>query len=153
MKKPTRLFFGLASAVLAGLVIAALALGLPANSHHPMVAARDHPVHGGTGSAPSNSPKSTESRTMFDTEMAQVNARMHEAMQVAPTGDPDRDFIRMMIPHHQGAIDMALVVLKYGHDKRLKRLAQSIIVEQAQEITYMRTLLDAPPAEQVPSHQ
>jgi uncharacterized protein (DUF305 family) len=51
----------------------------------------------------------------------------------------------MMIPHHQGAIDMALLQLKYGHDEKLKRLAQSIIVEQGQEITYMRTLLDAPP--------
>jgi len=53
--------------------------------------------------------------------------------------------MRMMIPHHQGAIDMALLQLKYGHDEKLKRLAQSIIVEQGQEITYMRTLLDAPP--------
>jgi len=50
----------------------------------------------------------------------------------------------MMIPHHQGAIDMARVLLKYGQHERLKRLAQSIIVEQGQEITYMRTLLDAP---------
>ncbi len=56
-----------------------------------------------------------------------------------PSDDIDRDFMRMMIPHHQGAIDMALLQLKYGHDERLKRLAQSIIVEQGQEITYMRT--------------
>ena len=54
----------------------------------------------------------------------------------------ERDFLRMMIPHHQGAIDMALVVLKYGRDERVKRLAQSIVVEQREEITYMRTLLD-----------
>jgi uncharacterized protein (DUF305 family) len=65
-------------------------------------------------------------------------------MQVAPTGDVDRDFIRMMIPHHQGAIDMARLLLKYGHDEKLKRLAQSLIVEQGQEIAYMRTLLDSP---------
>jgi len=50
----------------------------------------------------------------------------------------------MMIPHHQGAIDMALLQLKYGSDKRLRRLAQSIIIEQTQEIDYMRSLLDAP---------
>jgi CheY-specific phosphatase CheX len=49
-----------------------------------------------------------------------------------------------------GAIDMARVLLKYGQDERLKRLAQSIIVEQGQEITYMRTLLDAPPNESTP---
>ena len=55
---------------------------------------------------------------------------MHTAMDIAPSGEVDRDFMRMMIPHHQGAIDMALVLLKYGRDKRLKRLAQSIVVEQ-----------------------
>jgi uncharacterized protein (DUF305 family) len=65
-------------------------------------------------------------------------------MEVAPSGDVDRDFMRMMIPHHQGAIEMALLQLKYGHDEKLKRLAQSIIVEQGQEIAYMRVLLDPP---------
>jgi uncharacterized protein (DUF305 family) len=72
--------------------------------------------------------------------MVKVNARMHQDMAVVPTGDIDRDFMRMMIPHHQGAIDMALVLLKYGHDEKLKRLAQSIIIEQGQEIAYMRLL-------------
>jgi uncharacterized protein (DUF305 family) len=76
---------------------------------------------------------------------------MHEGMEVTPTGDVDRDFMRMMIPHHQGAIDMAVVLLKYGHDEKVRRLAQSIIVEQGQEIAYMRTLLDAPPDETSPS--
>jgi uncharacterized protein (DUF305 family) len=76
--------------------------------------------------------------------MTKVNARMHAGMEVAPSGDVDRDFMRMMIPHHQGAIDMALLQLKYGHDEKLKRLAQSIIVEQGQEIAYMRVLLDPP---------
>jgi uncharacterized protein (DUF305 family) len=57
-----------------------------------------------------------------------------------------------MIPHHQGAIDMALLQLKYGHDERLKRLAQSIIVEQKQEIDYMHALLDRPPGAASPNH-
>jgi uncharacterized protein (DUF305 family) len=65
-------------------------------------------------------------------------------MEVTPTGNVDRDFMRMMIPHHQGAIDMARVLLKYGHDEKLRRLAQSIIVEQGQEIAYMHGLLDPP---------
>jgi hypothetical protein len=81
----------------------------------------------------------------FYSEMADVGGRMHQAMEVAASGDIDRDFMRMMIPHHQGAIDMALLQLKYGRDEKLKRLAQSIIIEQGQEIAYMRTLLASPP--------
>jgi uncharacterized protein (DUF305 family) len=80
----------------------------------------------------------------FYSEMAKLSVDMHNAMDVAPSGDIDRDFARMMIPHHQGAIDMALVLLKYGRDQKLKRLAQSILVEQGQEIAYMRSLLEAP---------
>ena len=68
-------------------------------------------------------------------------------MGVQPSGDTDRDFARIMIPHRQGAIDMALVMLRYGRDERLKRLAQSIIVEQGQEIAYMRILLASPSGE------
>jgi uncharacterized protein (DUF305 family) len=86
-----------------------------------------------------------EPQAAFYSEMATVNARMHEGMQVEPSGNVDRDFMQMMIPHHQGAIDMALVMLKYGRDEKLKRLAQSIIVEQGQEIAYMRNLI-APPS-------
>jgi len=82
----------------------------------------------------------------FYAEMSAVNMHMHAGMEVAPSRDVDRDFMRMMIPHHQGAIDMALVLLKYGRDEKLRRLAQSIVVEQGQEITTMRTLLDPPAA-------
>ena len=83
----------------------------------------------------------------FYSEMSSVNARMHAGMEIEPSGNTDRDFARMMIPHHQGAIEMALLQLKYGRDERLRRLAQSIIVEQGQEIAYMRTLIDPPPIE------
>jgi hypothetical protein len=82
----------------------------------------------------------------FDTETAGVLTRMHREMEIGPSGDPDRDFARMMIPHHQGAIDMAVVELKYGRDPRVRRLAQAIIVEQGQEIAYLRTLIGSPPA-------
>jgi len=81
----------------------------------------------------------------FYSEMESVNAKMHRGMAIAPGADVDRDFLRMMIPHHQGAIDMATVLMKYGRDERVRRLAQSIIVEQNQEITYMRTLLESAP--------
>jgi uncharacterized protein (DUF305 family) len=74
---------------------------------------------------------------------------MHEGMEVAPSGNVDRDFLRVMMPHHQGAIDMALSALKFGRDERVKRIAQAIIVEQGQEVAYMRSLL-ASPIDQTP---
>lgn len=82
----------------------------------------------------------------FDAQMAESMTRMHHAMMLSPSGDPDRDFAAMMIPHHQGAIDMARVQLQYGKDPRLRRLAQGIIVEQAQEIAVMQQILDETPA-------
>jgi uncharacterized protein (DUF305 family) len=57
------------------------------------------------------------------------------------TGDPDHDFAAMMIPHHQGAVDMAKLELLYGKDPTLRRLAQEIIVTQEQEIEVMRMRL------------
>src|SRR5216683_4482699 len=71
-------------------------------------------------------------------------ARMHADMDVPFTGNADNDFARMMIPHHQGAIDMAMAELRYGKDKRLQRLAQEIIVEQQQEIAVMHLALGDP---------
>jgi DUF305 family protein family protein len=93
-------------------------------------------------SGPQCNDGSNVSEAAFHSEMSRINARMHSGMDIAPSGDIDRDFARIMIAHHQGAIDMALVQLKYGGDERLKRLAQSIIVEQGQEIAYMRNLFD-----------
>ncbi|MBZ9649933.1 DUF305 domain-containing protein [Sphingobium sp. 3R8] len=77
----------------------------------------------------------------FASQMAASMERMHHAMMIAPTGDPDRDFAAMMIPHHQGAIEMAEAELRYGKDERLRRLAQGIIVEQRQEIAVMQDIL------------
>jgi uncharacterized protein (DUF305 family) len=77
----------------------------------------------------------------FPKLMDEAAARMHSAMHVPYTGDADRDFARMMIPHHQGAIDMALAELRFGKDQRLKRLAQEIVVAQKQEIDVMRLAL------------
>ena len=64
---------------------------------------------------------------------------MHKGMHSAPyTGNPDRDFVTMMIPHHQGAIDMAKAILLYGKDEQLKRLAQEIIADQQNEVQLMQ---------------
>jgi Domain of unknown function (DUF305) len=153
MRKTDRRLVGLAGSALASVLIVAAALAFVEKFHGPTAGAHDHIVHGRTAAGPADTTPPVGTGTAFHTEMAQVIARMHETMEVTPSGEPDRDFMLMMIPHHQGAIDMALVVLKYGHDERVKRVAQSIIVEQGQEITYMRTLLGAPRAEQVTSHQ
>ena len=67
---------------------------------------------------------------------------MMAAMDRAPmTGDPDRDFLAMMIPHHQGAIDMARLVLVHGRDPLTRQLAEEIIASQQAEIASMQTRL------------
>jgi len=93
--------------------------------------------HGDQTSGQGNSADST-----FASQMMQAMDRMNSGMAAArPMGDPDRDFAAMMIPHHQGAIDMAKVELIYGRDPVLRRLAQGIIVEQQQEIELMQRSL------------
>jgi uncharacterized protein (DUF305 family) len=64
--------------------------------------------------------------------------RMMDDMTIKPTGDVDRDFVAMMVPHHQGAIDMAGAELRYGRNAQLRRVAQEIIVDEMQEIALMR---------------
>jgi len=67
--------------------------------------------------------------------------RMMADMAVKPSGDVDADFAAMMIPHHQGAIDMALAELRHGKNEQLRRIAQEIVVEQQQEIIAMKLAL------------
>jgi hypothetical protein len=64
--------------------------------------------------------------------------KMMDGMAAKPTGDIDRDFVAMMAPHHQGAIDMAVIELRYGKNEQLRRIAQEIIVDQMQEIAAMK---------------
>jgi hypothetical protein len=70
--------------------------------------------------------------------------RMMAAMEIKPSGNIDRDFAAMMIPHHQGAIEMAQAELRYGRNEQLRRIAQEIIVEQQQEIAAMHLALGQP---------
>ena len=77
--------------------------------------------------------------------------RMMADMAIKPSGDVDRDFAAMMIPHHQGAIDMALAELRHGHNEQLRRIAQEIIVEQQQEINAMHLALGQPLLPAVPA--
>ena len=79
----------------------------------------------------------------FHQLMMQAMTVMDDGMRQAPMGgNPDHDFAAMMIPHHQGAIDMAKAELAYGKDPVLRRMAQEIIVTQQQEIVVMRRQLD-----------
>jgi Domain of unknown function (DUF305) len=78
-------------------------------------------------------------------------AKMMAAMEIKPSGDVDRDFVDMMVPHHQGAIDMAQAELRYGHNEQLRRMAQEIIVTQQQEIAAMRLAVGDPLPPSVPS--
>ncbi len=67
-----------------------------------------------------------------------ANDKMMADMGRTMTGDPDRDFVAGMLPHHQGAVDMAKVELQYGKDAELRRLARGIVAAQEKEIAQMR---------------
>ena len=82
----------------------------------------------------------------FDRALQTVVVQMDAGMCITPSADADRDFARAMIPHHQGAVEMAKLELLYGSDPRLHRLAQGIMVEQLQEIALMRNFLANPSA-------
>jgi hypothetical protein len=122
---------GASLAVLAGLA------GVPVlaheGHHHPT------PVPGAPAAAPAG-----DGPFLAENEAAMT--RMMEAMAVPPTGDIDRDFVSMMTPHHQGAMDMAVIYLRHGRNEQLRRLAQEIVVTQQQEIAAMQLALgEAPP--------
>jgi len=78
----------------------------------------------------------------FDQLMDGAMSIMHRGMHTAEySGEADHDFVTMMIPHHQGAIDMAKALLLYGKDPQMRRLAQEIITEQQSEIQLMQLWL------------
>jgi hypothetical protein len=70
-----------------------------------------------------------------------INQKMHEGMSIAFTGNTDVDFVNGMIPHHQGAVEMAKVVLAFGKDPEIRKLAEAIIQAQESEIAMMRAWL------------
>jgi hypothetical protein len=74
-------------------------------------------------------------------ENVSAMTKMMIDMGIRPSGNVDVDFVEMMVPHHQGAIEMAQAELRYGRNKPLRRMAQEIIVTQLQEITAMRLSL------------
>jgi len=84
----------------------------------------------------------TSSAQDFAAENQAAMDRMMRDMDAPPSGSIDRDFAAMMIPHHQGAIDMAMAELRHGRNERLRRIAQGIVVEQQQEIRAMQSVID-----------
>ena len=94
----------------------------------------------GTPSSPSSGAE--EASFMAGSNVAM--SRMMAAMHVRPTGDADRDFVAMMVPHHQGAIDMAEAELSFGHNEPLRGLAQEIVATQEQQIVVMRRAVGEP---------
>jgi uncharacterized protein (DUF305 family) len=133
MSLPSRRFPPHASTTLAITLAAATAcLALAHDTSHPgpTASVTQAPDFGGEGP--------------FLVENNAAMTRMMSDMAVTPTGDVDVDFVAMMVPHHQGAIDMAVAVLRHGRNPQIKRLAQEIIVTQQQEIAAMRLAIGQP---------
>src|SRR5262245_6640588 len=82
----------------------------------------------------------------FMAENAAAMDKMMAGMAITPSGDVDRDFVAMMVSHHQGAIEIAQAELRYGRNEQLRRLAQEIVVTQRQEIVAMRLSVGLPPS-------
>jgi uncharacterized protein (DUF305 family) len=91
-----------------------------------------------------NVPPSLKTERPFLAENAAAMTKMMNDMTIKPTGNIDCDFVAMMVPHHQGAIDMAQAELRYGREAQLKHIAQEIIVDQIQQISLMRLAVGEP---------
>jgi uncharacterized protein (DUF305 family) len=88
-------------------------------------------------------PASAEEASFLADNVSAMTKMMID-MGIRPSGDVDTDFVATMVPHHQGAIEMAQAELRYGRNEQLKRLSQEIIVTQQQEIVAMRVALGQP---------
>jgi uncharacterized protein (DUF305 family) len=109
----------------------ALAFTLPAAAQEA-----DHSGHQGmTMNAPARDQGASSKA------FAAANAKMHEGMAIEFTGNADVDFVRGMIAHHQGAIDMAKIELEYGKDEEIRKLAEDVITAQQGEIKMMEAWL------------
>ena len=118
-------------AAITAAMLAVLALPLPV-AHAEGDAHAGHDMTGHTMAAPDNAATAAYQA---------ANAKMHTDMNVTFTGDADVDFILSMITHHQGAVEMAKIVLEHGKDPEVRKLAEAIIAAQEQEIGWMQDWL------------
>ena len=116
--------------VLAALLSLALAPAFPLTPGGSAFAQAGHQGHGAARPS-ANEPASTR-------EFRAVNDRMHRDMAIRFTGNADRDFAAAMIPHHQGAIEMARIQLRHGTDPGMRKLAEEVIAAQQAEIARLR---------------
>jgi len=134
-----------------GVIMIALAMASAAYAHNhetsAMHQAQTHEKHDHGGHDHHGMAKGVEELPQSVREYLEVMEKMHKDMAIDYSGNVDVDFMRGMIPHHQGAIDMAQVLLKHSKDARVKRFAQGIIAAQTKEIRFMRNWLKAHEAE------
>ncbi|MGV7240232.1 CopM family metallochaperone [Caballeronia sp. M23-90] len=95
------------------------------------------PASGAMGGMSMGKDASSSSKSPSTAAFMAGRQTMMQHMDIPLSGNPDKDFIAGMIPHHQGAIQMAQIELKYGKDPEARRLAQNIIAEQKREIVVM----------------
>ena len=106
----------------------------------PVIALAQGAHHGGHGS-PAAAPSAAPADSPATKAYREANAEMHRAMDIQYTNDADVDFVRGMIPHHQGAIAMAKVLLQHGKDEQTRKWANDVIREQEREIAEMQAWL------------
>ena len=121
--------------------LALISLAAPA-----LAQAQDHQHHSGPGAPPMPTMQAPSGQSGAPSEataayMAAMDQMHGPMMQGAQEPDPDVAFVKGMIPHHQGAIDMARVVLRYGRDEQARKWANDVIREQQREIDEMQAWL------------
>ena len=100
-------------------------------------AQKSHDTHHGSHRSTTTKSDNSASTKAFRT----INDKMHENMNIAFTGNADVDFVRGMIPHHEGAVEMAKVVIAHGKDPQIRKLAEDVVKAQESEIALMQAWL------------